>query len=204
MPDIIQSIADGRDDLAQREAAADDRWLRERGGIDPEERRESFNRWVKATLAKTLVWPTDKAKREKLIGQCAAEITVMVRQLRGRGWLLDGAALAEEVKACIQPIAAYQKAGKIEELFPYFRSSVRRYVGAHAEDIQALARRTGSDEGAQSMSSVLAGLGLDRLTKPKPVSMTELVTDHAAETAALKAARKPKKQTGSDETMPLL
>ena len=196
---VLQSIADGRDDHTERQIEADDRWLRERGGIDPEERRASFNRWVKDHLRKSLIWPDDLARREKMVGQCAAEITVMVRQLRGRGWLLDGAALAEEVKACLKPIAAYQRAGKVEDFFAYFRSSVRRYVGAHAEDIQALARRTGGDEAAQSMAAVMAGLGLDRLAKPKAESMVEIVSNHVPKA---KLGR-PKKVIGG-ETMPLL
>jgi len=156
---VLQSIADDHDDRARDQAEADDRWLRKRGGIDPEERRASFHHWVKGQLLKTLQWPEDRGRREKLLGQCAAEITVMVRQLRGRGWLLDGHALADEVRACLAPIAAYQRAGKIGDFFVYFRSSVRRYVGAHAEDLQALARRTGADEGAQSMAAILSGLG---------------------------------------------
>lgn len=198
---VLQNIADHREDHAQREAEADDRWLRERGGIDPEERRASFNRWVKATLLKTLTWPEDRARREKLLGQCAAEITVMVRQLRGRGWLLDGSALAEEVKSCLTPIGAYQRKGKVDDFFAYFRSSVRRYVGAHAEDLQALARRTGRDEGAQSMAAVMAGLGLDRRATPKAESMVEIVTNHVPVT---KPVGRPKKANAGDQTMSLL
>jgi len=201
MTDIIQSIADDREDRTRREFEADDRWLRERGGIDPEERRTSFHRWVKGQLLKTLTWPQDRARREKLLGQCAAEITVMVRQLRGRGWLLDGAVLAEEVKACIEPIAAYQKAGKVGDFLAYFRSSVRRYVGANAENIQAMARRTGSDEAAQSMASVLAGLGLDRLAKPREASIVEIVAGHTPPT---KRPGRPRKTPLPDETLPLL
>ena len=198
---VFQSVADGRDDQARREAEADDRWLRERGGIDPEERRASFNRWVKGHLLKTLAWPEDRARREKLVGQCAAEITVMVRQLRGRGWLLDGAALADEVKACLAPIAAYQRAGKVEDFYAYFRTSVRRYVGVHAEDLQALARRTGGDEAAQSMAALLGGLGLARMAKPRAESMVEIVANHVP---TAKSVGRPKKATTGYQTMPLL
>ena len=48
------------------------RWVRERAGIDPEERRRSLNHWVKGLLAKSLPMPADAAMREKFLGQCAA------------------------------------------------------------------------------------------------------------------------------------
>ncbi|HSI08796.1 MAG TPA: hypothetical protein VK985_09395 [Rariglobus sp.] len=201
---IIQSIADTRDEVAQREIEADDRWLRERGRIDPEERRASFNRWIKGTLLKLFVMPEDAAAREKLLGKCAAEVTVMVRQLRGRGWLLDGKALAEEVTACLTPISAYQRAGKVDDLYPYLRSAVRRYVGTHAEELHAKALRTGSHEGTQSLGSLVSGLGLDRFAQDRPVSMPEIITDHVAGKVAAAAKRGRPRRVKVDETLPLL
>jgi hypothetical protein len=197
----IQAHLEDREDRARLEGEADDRWLRERAGIDPEERRRAFNSWVKGLLLKSPIWPSDPARRERLLGQCAAEITVMCRQLRGRGWLLDGATLAAEVKACLDPITAYLRKGNVEDPFAYFRSSVRRYVGTHAEELQAHARRTGRDEGAQNMAAVMSGLGLDRLAKARPASMVEIVATPVA----------PKKKVGrrrdadkGDQTIPLL
>lgn len=149
---------------------------------------------------KHLTWPTDRARREKLLGQCAAEILVMCRQLRGRGWLLDGKALAEEVTAAIAPISTYQRTGKIDDFFAYFRASIRRYVDAHAEDLQAKARRTGSDEGAQTMAAVMSGLGLDRVAKARPASMVEIA---AAPVAKKKVGRRRDADKG-DQTIPLL
>jgi hypothetical protein len=77
----------------------------------------------------------------------------------------------------------------------------RRYVGTHAEQIQAHARRTGRDEGAQSMAAVMSGLGLDRVAKERPASMVEIAATPAA----------PKKKVGrrrdadkGDQTIPLL
>ena len=199
---VLQSIADTRDDRAQQEAEADDRWLRERAGIDPEERRRSFQSWVKGLLVKSLPLPDDAARREKILGQCAAEITVMCRQLCGRGWLLDGKALADEVKACLDPITAYLRRGKVEDPFAYFRSSVRRYVGAHAEDIQALARRSGRDEAITSMAAALAGLGIGRVAAPRAASMVEIVAAHQPATPVKRG--RPKKPACTDQTMPLL
>jgi hypothetical protein len=155
---------------------ADDLWLRERAGIDPEERRASWRRWLRKTLETSLQWPEDTVAKERLIGQCAAELTVLARQLRGRGWLLDGAALAEHVRALLEPIAKAQRAGKVRDFWPYFGEAVSRYVGAHAEEIQAHARRTGADEAAQTMAGALAALGLHKAASKAP-SMVEIITD---------------------------
>jgi hypothetical protein len=199
---VLQSIADTRHDRARQEAEADDRWLRERAGIDPEERRRSFQSWVKGLLVKSLPMPAEPARREKLLGQCAAEITVMCRQLRGRGWLLDGQALATEVKACLDPITAYLQRGKVEDPFAYFRSSVRRYVDAHAEDLQALARRSGRDEATQSMASALSAFGLGGAANPRETSIVEIVSAHKPATQVKRG--RPRKAACTDQTMPLL
>jgi hypothetical protein len=198
---LFQSRLEASADRAQDEAEAEDRWLRERAGIDPKERRRAFHTWVKGLLVKSLPLPEDAACREKLLGQCAAEIIVMCRQLRGRGWLLDGTALAAEVKACLDPITAYLRKGNVEDPFAYFRSSVRRYVGTHAEELQAHARRTGRDEGAQNMAAVMSGLGLDRIAKARPASMVEIVATPV--TPKKKVGRRRDADKG-DQTMPLL
>jgi hypothetical protein len=177
---VLSELLADRDVQSTATQAADDQWLRERAGIDPEERRAAWRRWVCRELEKVLQWPADKAARERLIGQCAAELTTLVRQLHGRGWLLDGAALADHVRACIAPIATAQKKGTVGDFFPYFRAAVRRYVGAHAEAIQAQARRTGADEGAQTMAGALAALGIGT-AKPRAKSLTEVIAEREAE-----------------------
>lgn len=179
---------EGREGRQSEQDRADDLWLRERAGIDPEERRASWRRWLRKTLETSLQWPKEAAARERLIGQCAAEITVLARQLRGRGWLLDGAALAEHVKALLAPIAKAQRAGKVRDFWPYFGEAVSRYVGANAEEIQAHARRTGADEGTQSMAGALAALGLGKAVERSP-SLTEIISDRDAQVRADKAAK---------------
>lgn len=201
---LFQTRLEAGGERATLEAEADDRWLRERAGIDPEVRRRAFNSWVKGVLANSLPLPDDAARREKLLGQMAAEITIMCRQLRGRGWLLDGQALATEVKECIAPIAAYLRKGKVEDPFAYFRSSVRRYVGTHGEELQALSRRTGRDEATTSMSDALAGLGIGRAATPRGPSMVEIVSAHNPAPSAKRSRGRPKKAPCTDETMPLL
>ena len=185
---ILGSYLDGREDRQRDGVEADLRWMKERGGIDPAERLAKWDAWLIATLSKSIAWPSDATKRARLLGQCAAEITVMVRQLRGRGWLLDGDTLAEHVRACIEPIGACQRAGKVGDFWPYFRSAVRRYVGAQAEDLQALARRTGADESTQAMGSLLNGLGLGT-AKARGPSMTELIATRSVEIKEAKTLR---------------
>lgn len=180
------------EDTGERRTAqdkADDLWLRERAGIDPEERRASWRRWLRKELETALQWPSDPAAKAKLIGQCAAEITVLARQLRGRGWLLDGAALAHHVRALLVPIGKAQRAGKVRDFWPYFSEAVSRYVGANAEEIQAHARRTGADEGAQTMAGALASLGIGKAAERQP-SMTEILDAKAADQAAVRLAER--------------
>lgn len=198
---LFQSRLEAPADRAQNESEAEDRWLRERAGIEPEERRAKFQAWVKAQIRKTFNLPGDEVRREKLVGQCANEITIMVRQLRGRGWLLDGEALAAEVTACLTPIGSYQRTGKVDDFWPYFRAGVRRYVGQNAERIQALARRTGADLADQSMGAIIASLGVNQIAKPAPISMTELV---AEKTPPKKKPGRPRVADVGDQTMPLL
>lgn len=184
---VLSLQVDARTETAEAQDRADDLWLRERAGVDPAERRASWRRWLRKELEKTLQWPSNPTARARLIGQCMAELTVLARQLRGRGWLLDGAALAVHVRACLAPIAQAQRAGGVRDFWPYFRAAVSRYVGAHAEEIQAHARRTGADEGAQSMAAALAAFGLGAAA-PRAASMVELLTEHDATRRAEKAA----------------
>lgn len=186
---ILGQVLEVREERARDEDAADDLWLRERAGIDPAARRESWRRWLRKELEKTLQWPKTEAARERLIGQCAGELTVLARQLRGRGWLLDGAALAEHVRALLGPIGKAQRAGKVKDFWPYFGEAVSRYVGAHAEEIQAHARRTGADEGAQTMAGALAVFGIGREKPAAGPSMVEIVTNRDAEVRKEKAAK---------------
>lgn len=176
---VLGQLLEDREDRRHSESAADDNWLRESAGVDPEERRELWRRWLRKTLEETLQWPGKADARDRLIGCCMAEITVLARQLRGRGWLLEGQALAVHVRALLAPIAKAQREGKIKDFWPYFGEAVSRYVGAHAEEIQAHARRTGADVGAQTMASALAVFGIGKGTASRP-SMTEIITDRDA------------------------
>jgi hypothetical protein len=199
----IEHYLETREQRAADTAEADTRWQRERGGIDPAERLQKWDAWLRKTLAETLKWPASKPAATRLQCQCANEMTTMAKQLRGRGWLLDGDALAQHVRACLKPIAEQQRAGKVEDFWPYFRASVRRYVGGNAEEIQLHARRTGADEAAQSMNAIMAALNLGNAVKPKPESLTELITRRAAETSP-KPLRRPIKKPACPPDAPRL
>ncbi|AWI09297.1 hypothetical protein CKA38_08600 [Ereboglobus luteus] len=186
---ILGQYLDDHEGRAAREEDADNRWMQERAGIDPEERLRRWDAWLRKTLAKTLRWPANADAALRLQCQCANELTRLVKQLRGRGWLLDGEALAGHVKACIAPIAEQQRAGKVGDFWPYFCAAVRRYVGANAEEIQFHARRTGADEGAQSMAAIMGALGIAGALKSKGKSLTELIADR--QPAPKRPAKKP-------------
>ncbi len=185
---FLGRIIEDREDRDREQADADELWLRERAGIDPAERLQSWDRWLRGRLTRALVWPKDEAARQRLLGQCAAEITVLAKQLRGRGWLLDGKALATHVDALLAPIGKAQRDGKVGDFWPYFRTSVSRYVGLNAEEIQQHARRVGAEEGAQAVGAVLAGLGLGG------ESMVELLARRAVEVREAKAETLRQKQ----------
>lgn len=185
---ILQQTLDDREDRRQDEAAAEERWLRERAGIDPAIRLQSWDRWLRARLRKTLLWPSEPAASERLMSQCAVEMTTLAKQLYGRGWMLDGKALADLVNAVLEPIGKAQRGGKVGDFWPYFRASVKRYVGANAEQLQQFARRTGADVGTQSIGGLLAGLGIGRSNAAdNGPSMTELLARRAGEVAVAKA-----------------
>ncbi len=192
--DVMGQLLDDREGRRGQEDDADDLWLKERAGIDPEARRESWRRWLRRELEKTLQWPRNEAARARLIAQCGSELTVLARQLRGRGWLLEGAALAEHVRALLAPIAKAQQAGKVKDFWPYFGEAVSRYVGAHAEEIQAHARRTGRDEGAHTMAGALAAFGLVKAKPAMAPTLTEIIVQRdtaiRAERLAKDAAEK--------------
>ncbi|MEY4489711.1 MAG: hypothetical protein RIQ79_2219 [Verrucomicrobiota bacterium] len=192
-----------RDARRESLAVAEARFLRERAGVDRRERLAAWREWVAKKLIADFILPADPAKRDRLIGQCTAELEVLVRQLFDRGWLIEGKRLAQVVGDCLAPIAAAQQAGKIGDFYPYFRSSVRRYVGANAEEIQQATRRDGAEAGAISIGAVMAGL-VGRIAGP---SIVEVVGDRASyvqpsEKAIARGRGRPHKVTGS-ETLPL-
>jgi hypothetical protein len=175
-------------------AEAEARFLRERAGVDRKERLAAWREWAAKKLLADLahVMPHEDAARARLIGQCTAELERMVRQLFDRGWLIEGKRLAEVVDTCLAPIAAAHRAGKVQDFWPHFRASVRRYVPINAEELQRTARRDGADA-ASAISGGLA-LALGMLTAPKAPSITEVIGERHAE--RVQAACKPGAKRG--------
>lgn len=150
-------------------------YLREVAGIERAAALRRFRGRLRATLLRDFVWPEEEIRRERLLAKCARELEVIARQLYSRGWLVNEQRLGELVKACLAPVAAAQRAGKINEFWPYFSRSVRAYVGVNAESIQRQARRDGADV-ASSMASIIGSMGLRGLPVPAP-SLTEIVAE---------------------------
>lgn len=160
--------------IRDAEDAREAHYLQQVAGID---RTAAIRRWrrrCRATLLRDLQWPEDEAKRERQIAHCTALLETMARHLYQRGWLLDESALGRLVKDCIAPVAAAQKAGKVRELYPYLKTTVERYVGLNAEEIQRAAKTSGADVGS-SMDHLIRGLG-HVLGRPAP-TMTEILAE---------------------------
>lgn len=162
-------------------AEAEARFLRERAGVDRKERLAAWREWAAKKLLAELAHslPAEDAARARLIGQCTAELERMVRQLFDRGWLIEGKRLAEVVDACLAPIAAAHRAGKVADFWPHFRASVRRYVPINAEELQRTARRDGADAGSAFGGGLALALGL--LREPQAPSITEVIGERHAE-----------------------
>ncbi|MBC8009971.1 MAG: hypothetical protein H7067_07730 [Burkholderiales bacterium] len=147
-----------RETVVGREA----HFLKQHGGVDRAVALRNWRRDAANLLQATLSWPTDASRRTRLIGQCIGELEGMSRQLYDRGWLLQQDRLLEVARTCLAPIAAAQAAGKIDDFWPYFRASVRRFVPLHAEELQRLARQTGGVVGAADVFAALSGVITER------------------------------------------
>jgi len=159
-----------RDQADAREA----HYLQQTAGIDRDQAIRRWRRRCRATLLRDLQWPADETRRERLVARCTNDLEVIARHLYQRGWLLKEERLGELVKACLRPIAEAQKAGKVRDLYPYFKASVERFVGLNAEEIQRTAKTSGADVGS-SMESLVQGLG-HLLGRPAP-TMTEILAE---------------------------
>lgn len=187
-----------RDDAVAREAY----FLKQNAGI---ERRQALRAWRAAAaelLAETFTWPTDPAKRSRLIGQCVGELEVMARQLFDRGWLLKEERLLEVARTCITPVAAAQTAGKIGDFWPYFRAAVRKFVPVHAEELQRLSRREGGAVGAADVFAAIAGVIGQRpaVTATEAIGERQAERMHEACKPAARRGRPPKFRAAAEAT----
>jgi len=190
--DVLGQFIDDRDEEANAEAlarskshrsASSDRatieWLS--GNRSPEERLISFDSWLRRQLEERFVWPLAEAKKKKLIEQCRIELERLILELWKRGWYLDGKRLAAHLQRVLDSISKYQKAGKVEDFWSYFKSSVNRYVGVNAEEIQTEAMRAGAHVG-----QVLSAMGIS--TKAE-ITLPELIAQRRNEISEEKTLR---------------
>lgn len=199
----LQGYIEEREDRAAQDAkqAARDRdallWLNQ--GAAPEQRLLAFDRWLLRELDKRLDWTWAGAHKEKRLHQCRVQIDGMVIALWRRGWMLDGARLAERITGMLDAIGKAQRGGQVRDFWPYFRASVSRYVGLNAEEIQAEAQSVGA-----AISNVF-----QRLLKQVPAgpSLPELVAQRAEESLRDRLSRakaaEARKAAGKDQ-LPLL
>lgn len=145
------------------------RWMDTRQA--PEDRLIAFDAWLKQLLATKLEWPKNPETRQRHIGQCQQFALAMVAEMKARGWLFDGPKLAKHMEAAVDEIAAAQRAGRVRDLWMFFRHVMTTYVGARAEELQA-----------EAMSAGAAVAAVFSRIKTQAPTMTELVAQRRQET----------------------
>lgn len=187
---FLDERADHRARLAAQAARdADARLWQSRATGTPEQRLLRFDRWVRHELASRLDWSWAGPAKAKRLEQCRIELETLIRQLFERGWYLDGHRLGGLICDALDEVRAAQDAGRIREFWPFYKSVVRRYVGIHAEEIQADAMALGSTAG-----QVFAAL---TRRSPAAPSIPELVAQRATETLREKLARQRRQEARS-------
>lgn len=191
-----------RDARRRAEAETEARLMMDRVGLDRTERLRAWRAWAaKHLLGAFNHWPADQAARDHAVGLCIGELEVIAKHLHDREWLFNAKRLAQIVEQAVAPIAAAQAAKKIDDFFPYFRSSIRRFVGMNAEQLQQAAKRDGVD-GAAAIGDILAGV----LGRVKTPSLVEDIAGRRAENrqqpckAHARRGRPAKFQAAADAT----
>jgi hypothetical protein len=151
----------------------------------PGARLVAFESWLYGEMAKRLVWPTETAARERMIGQCRAFIVEAVGDMQRHGFLFADRELAALLREKLDQIARLQKLGKVDSLYPYFRACWSGWVRREADSLRDRAMSAGSHVN-QITQRVLA------LGRPAATSMAEIVGESIREQAA--AARRQARQ----------
>lgn len=205
---VLQSIADIRDDSTANTARDQDTAkgdiARNLANHDAAARLEKFDRWLRNELATRIDWTWAGVHRDRRIEQCRLHMERLVLELWRRGWMLDGKRLSAHLIKCLDAVAAYQKKGGIDDFWAYFKSSVNRYVGANAEELNTEAMRAGAH-----VNQLLAAFGVK--AAPTGPTIPELLAQRTDEVAKAKtireeqqAARRARKAAATDQTLPLL
>ncbi len=181
----MQGFLEDRDDrlagarsLAQRDSAAR-AWMA--SGVSDAARLLRFDGWVRLELAARIDWAWAGEQKARRIEQCRIELEGLVVAFQRRGWLLDGRRLARHITDALDDVGAAQKAGRVRDFWPFFRSAIHRYAGLNAEEIQAEAMSAGTH----------VGQIFERLQKQagKAQAMPELVAQRQRETLSQQLTR---------------
>lgn len=167
--------------IAHRDAALR-AWI---WGKTPEQRLLDFDRWAKVELAARLDWTWARGQRVKAIGMCHIQLETLLKHLFERGWHLDGKRLAKHITDALDEIRRAQDAGRVEDFWMFFKAVTSRYVGTHAEEIQAEAMSAGAHVG-QIFEAAL------RHAKSAGPTIPELVAQRAQERLLDRVARQRK------------
>lgn len=183
----MQGYLDERDErqkraeeMAVRDAAAR-AWMQR--GAPEAVRLLRFDGWVRLELSERIDWTWAGLMKARRIEQCRVELEGLVVALWRRGWMLDGAPLAGNIRDALDDVGAAQKAGRVRDFWPFFKSVVDRYVGVNAEEIRTEAMALGSHVG-----QVFQQLNQTHVAKGK--SLTELLAQRRQEQGQLSLTRR--------------
>lgn len=161
--------------------------------IEDAHRLIKFEQWVASELSKTLIWPGETQRREKLLGQAKAFIMDAVADMGRRGFLFDGPKLAAMIRDTLRDIRRRQDLGHIHDLYPYLRQTWTTYVGARAEEL-----RQDSMSAGTHVAQLMAKL------QPRQISIPELAAREASEKATLREAKAAARKRGGSDSEPSL
>jgi hypothetical protein len=189
--DILGDHLDSRD--ATMRAAGHQRardtslllWLN--NGIEPETRLLKFDAWARQELTLRIDWAWAGSSRPHRIEQCRLMLERLVLDLWRRGWMLDGHRLAKHITTCLDDIAAAQKADRVKEFWPFFKSVVNRYVGVNSEELQVEALQAGVHVG-----QMLCVFGVK--SRSAVPGLPDLIAQRHDETLREKLARKRRQE----------
>jgi hypothetical protein len=161
--------------------------------IEDAHRLIKFEQWVASELSKTLIWPDDSRRRDKLLGQAKAFIMEAVADMGRRGFLFQPKALATMIRDTLRTIRERQDKGLIHDLYPYLRQTWTSYVGIRAEEL-----RQDSMSAGVHVSALVARL------QPREISIPELADRERSERATLREAKAAAKKQSSHGSEPSL
>jgi hypothetical protein len=189
---IIGQYLDAREDARARTQSTDDWMVSSQLAA---QRLLSFDRWCRNELETRLQWPSNPAAQARQIEQCRVKLEKIALELWRRNWLLDGKRLAQHLRSAIDAVAAMQAKGAVKDLYAYFSASIDRYVGLHAEELQAEARLKSVGQLAHQL---LAQAGVKAETIPELIAQRRDEINKAKEQKSLRQQLTAQRRTASE------